>query len=122
MALCSDTEIASHGEASKVQAKRAADKVAKPAKPDGSPLFPHDCGQWAAKIGGRTQYFGPWADHGAALERYQNRDTIPGPRVRGSKIMNADRNPGRRSLRSLCPALTKVAALRQAYREDERLA
>src|SRR4051794_33174691 len=47
----------------KIPAKAATNKGPKPAKPEGSPLFPHDVGQWAAKIGGRTKYFGPWADH-----------------------------------------------------------
>src|SRR5206468_4408065 len=70
----------------KIPAKSVANKGAKPPKPEGSPLFPHDCGQWAAKIGGRTRYFGPWADHKAALERYQNRDTTPGPRVQTSRL------------------------------------
>ena len=71
---------------SKIPAKPATNKGAKPAKPNGSPLFPHDCGQWAAKIGGHTRYFGPWADHAAALKRYQNRDADTGRAVRSARL------------------------------------
>ena len=44
---------------------------AKPAKPDGFPLFPHATGRWAKKIRGQLRYFGSW-DEGpeAALAKY----------------------------------------------------
>ncbi len=43
----------------------------RPKKPYPSyPLYAHANGQWAKTIRGREHYFGPWADHHAALENY----------------------------------------------------
>jgi integrase len=47
-------------------------KPAKPSKP--SPDFPltaHPAGYWCKKIGGKTHYFGPWADPEGALRAYR---------------------------------------------------
>jgi integrase len=55
----------------------------KPAKPYAEfPLYPHGNGQWAAKVSGKREYFGPWAadrDGKLALERYTAKIT-PGAR------------------------------------------
>jgi hypothetical protein len=47
-------------------------RLRKPAKPDGSPLYPHNSGKWAKKIRGKLHYFGRWDDHDAALEQYES--------------------------------------------------
>lgn len=55
-------------------------KPEKPAKPRPDfPLFPHATGQWAKKIQGRTQYFGPWSDPQGAEARYLAR--LESPRI-----------------------------------------
>ncbi|HMF15927.1 MAG TPA: hypothetical protein VKE98_01915 [Gemmataceae bacterium] len=41
----------------------------KPQRPDGSPLFWHQSGRWAKKIGGRMRYFGPRTKDIAEAER-----------------------------------------------------
>ena len=44
----------------------------KPKKPYvGFPLYAHNNGQWAAKIAGRTRFFGVWSDWKAALKRWE---------------------------------------------------
>ena len=49
----------------------------KPDKPTPDfPWFAHGIGQWCKNFKGKLQYFGPWADWQAALERYQAR-SIP---------------------------------------------
>lgn len=44
--------------------------ASRPTRPAGSPLFPHNTGQWCRKIRGKIHSFGVWADHAAALERH----------------------------------------------------
>jgi integrase len=47
-------------------------KPSKPPKPTPDfPLFAHDSGKWAKKIGGKLRYFGRWADPAGALAEYQ---------------------------------------------------
>ncbi len=44
----------------------------KPKKPYATyPLYSHSCGSWAARIGGKIRYFGPWKDPKAALDKYR---------------------------------------------------
>jgi integrase len=53
-----------------------------PSKPyPGFPLYAHRSGSWAAKVKGKTRYFGPWADPGAALKAYlrATEPEAPGP-------------------------------------------
>jgi len=43
----------------------------KPAKPYPEfPLFPHACGKWAKKVGGKLKYYGRWDDPDGALREY----------------------------------------------------
>ena len=46
----------------------------KPSKPSRDfPLFAHNNGQWAKKVSGKMEYFGPWVDPQRALEEYRSR-------------------------------------------------
>jgi integrase len=49
------------------------------------PLFAHQTGRWAKKIGGRLYYFGPWEDAIAAEKKYlqQRADLEAGRRPKG---------------------------------------
>lgn len=61
----------------------------KPEKPTPDfPLFAHSNGQWAKKIKGKLQYFGPWSDSPGALARYLGNDTQAsnGRQVSESKV------------------------------------
>lgn len=45
----------------------------KPKKPYSTfPMYAHSCGQWAAKVCGKTRYFGAWNDWETALETYEH--------------------------------------------------
>ncbi len=55
----------------------------RPVKPrEDFPLFPHANGNWAKKIDGKMQYFGPWSDPQGAYQNYLTRNggsgTAPG--------------------------------------------
>ena len=57
----------------------------KPSKPrDDYPLWPHACGQWCKKIGGKLHYFGVWSDPEAAERNY----------LRQKADLEANREPG----------------------------
>lgn len=50
----------------------------KPEKPSPNfPLFAHQRGQWAKKMGGTLKYFGVWADHDATYRKYQKQYENP---------------------------------------------
>lgn len=61
-------------------------KPAKPQKPSPDfPLFPHDSGKWAKKIGGKLRYFGRWDDPDGALQLYlQSLEPKKTPQVLGN--------------------------------------
>lgn len=67
--------------------QKPSTKKPKPDKPYADfPLFPHGNGQWAKKIRGRLHYFGPWADHQAAVDEYNRvRDDLYAGRARPPK-------------------------------------
>ncbi|MBP87004.1 MAG: hypothetical protein CMJ64_09865 [Planctomycetaceae bacterium] len=57
----------------------------KPSKPHPDfPLTANGNGQWSKKIRGKVYYFGPWAEHQAALDRYLNvkDDLLAGRKLR----------------------------------------
>jgi hypothetical protein len=57
----------------------------KPSKPTPDfPLFAHNAGYWAKKVGDRTRYYGPWSDPDAALARYHAEPSIA-PRKKSAK-------------------------------------
>lgn len=50
----------------------------KPEKPSPDfPLFAHQSGQWAKKIGGTLKYFGVWENPEAARVKYQEEYASP---------------------------------------------
>src|SRR5262245_15345749 len=59
----------------------------KPSKPTPDfPLYAHGNGQWAAKVDGKREYFGPWSEPLAALERYNAKISAKSQPAKRSKF------------------------------------